>query len=63
MSAAEIIELIKTLPREEKERVFAYLRATAGDAHGNKDGVDESAHAAGEWVVKNYGELLQKLAK
>jgi hypothetical protein len=59
MSAAEIIEQIKALPSEEKERVFAYLRATAG----NKDGVDESARAAGEWVVKNYGELLQKLAQ
>jgi hypothetical protein len=63
MSAAEIIEQIKTLPAGEKERVLAFLRATAGDAAANKDGVDESAREAGEWVVKNYGELLQKLAQ
>jgi len=63
MSAAEIIEQIKALPAEEKARIFAFVHACEGDASGKNAGGDNSAREAGEWVIKNYGELLHKLAQ
>ena len=62
MSAAEVIEQIKTMPVEEKARVVAYLRECESDLLGANIG-NTSAKEAGEWVIRNYGDLLQKLAK
>ncbi len=62
MSAAEVIEQIKALPLEEKAHVFAFVHECEGEVLKN-GGTDQSAREAGEWVVKNYGELLRKLAQ
>jgi len=62
MSAAEVIEQIKALPLEEKERVFAFVHEVEGARAATPAG-EKSAREAGEWVIKNYGELLRKLAQ
>ena len=63
MSATDVIEEIKALPAEEKARVYAFLQACRSEFEGAKGELDDSARAAGEWVIKNYGDLLRKLAQ
>lgn len=60
MSAAEIIEQIKTLPVSEKAQVFAFVHEE--ESRASQDPREE-VKAAGEWVIKNYAPLLKELAK
>ena len=65
MSATEIIEQIKTLPKDERQRVFAYVHR-AGDTSatpGVRFADDEEARQAGEAVVTQYPEVFRRLAE
>ena len=64
MSAAEVIEQIKGLPRVEQAQIIAFVHQYEKQLEAAAPGAgDESAREAGEWVIRNYGELLQKLAQ
>jgi hypothetical protein len=67
MSAVEVIEQIKLLPREEQERVFAFVKGLRGaealhdeptvrymDAH--------KAKAVSAEIFSEHAELFRKLA-
>ena len=65
MSAAEIIEQIKALPREEQHQVFDFLKKTQ-ETSGSptiRYASDEQAEAAGEAVVGEYPEVFRRLAE
>jgi hypothetical protein len=65
MSAAEIIEQIKALPREEQRRVFDYVKAVQGGvgAAPVRFASDEQARQAGDAVVAQYPEVFRRLAE
>jgi hypothetical protein len=63
MSAAEVIEQIKTLPPGEQAHIFAFVHQYEKQCTAATPGADQSAREAGKWVVENYGELLRKLAQ
>ena len=68
MSAKEVIEQIKLLPREEQERVFAFVRELA-DADSLHDEptvryMDErKAKAVSAEIFSEHAELFRKLAR
>jgi len=65
MSAAEIIEQIKALPREEQRRVFDFVKdaQTNPAAAGMRFASDEQASEAGDAVVAEYPEVFRRLAE
>jgi hypothetical protein len=65
MSAAEIIEQIKALPREEQRRVFDFLKEAQQDSSPGtmRFGTDEQARAAGDAVVAQFPEVFRRLAE
>jgi hypothetical protein len=67
MSALEIIEQIKALPREEQAAVVQFIHqleaAGASSANGIHFATPEAAEAAGDKVVKQYAEVFRKLAQ
>lgn len=66
MSAAEVIERIKTLPPEELEIVREFLRNGAGDSPSSPAPkyIDrESARQLGAKVMEENADLFRKLAQ
>ena len=65
MSASEIIEQIKTLPKEEQDEVFAFVRNGGGSlaSPSVRFARDEAARKAGDAVVAQYSEVFQRLAE
>jgi hypothetical protein len=61
MSAAEIIELIKKLPPEEKAVVAAFVRE--GDRMGVRRADPVRAEAIAKGVFDRHPELFRKLAE
>ena len=65
MSAAEIIEQIKTLPREEQRRVFDFVMkadVTAGETRV-RFATDAQARVASTAVIQQYPEVFRRLAE
>jgi ABC-type cobalamin/Fe3+-siderophores transport system ATPase subunit len=66
MSALEIIEQIKALPKEEQAAVVQFihhLEAAASSAKGIHFATPEEAEAAGDKVMRQYAEVFRKLAQ
>ena len=65
MSASEIIEQIKTLPKDEQNQVFAFVNNSVGGAAAAKVrfAQDDEAREAGDAVVAQYAEVFQRLAE
>ena len=65
MSAREIIEQIKTLPKEEQNEVFAFVRhaGSGGAPAGVRFAENDEARKAGDAVVAQYSEVFQRLAE
>lgn len=65
MSAAEIIEQIKALPREEQRQVFDFFREVQQDTSPRtiRFATDEQAQAAGDAVIAQYSEVFRRLAE
>ena len=65
MSAAEIIEQIKALPREEQRRVFDFVKEVQQGSTSNpiRFARDEEARAASDVVVGQYPEVFRRLAE
>ena len=67
MSAAEIIEQMKALPREDWQLVVEFLRTLEREETAPMDrqvryASDEAAKAAGDAVMEKHAELFRKLA-
>lgn len=71
MSAVEIIEQIKALPREERAVVMDFVRNYQGadcrrsdqQSTGIRYASDEQAHLAGESVVAEFPETFRRVAE
>jgi hypothetical protein len=65
MSAIEVIEQIKQLPREEQRKVAAFLDGIASPAAANEcePGVSESFKRVADEVFTTNAELFRKLAQ
>ncbi len=68
MSATEVIEQIKQLPRVEQEQVFAFVRTLASsmevrEAPGVRYMDPEKAKAASQEIFSKHAELFRKLAQ
>ena len=67
MSAVEIIEQIKALPREERQRVVEFVRDADGNESADLPSVryaDDVAFAAvADRVFEKHDELFRKLAE
>jgi hypothetical protein len=67
MSALEIIEQIKALPREEQAAVVQFIHLLeAGGASADKGihfATPGQAEAAGDKVVRQYAEVFRKLSQ
>ena len=65
MSAAEVIEEIRRLPREERQKVSDYLRITeqAPEAHAGDLAVSEDFKRLAAEVFDTNAELFRKLAQ
>lgn len=64
MSAAEIIKQIETLPREERRRVFDFLKeADAVEATEIRFAPDAQTQAASAAVIQQYPEVFKRLAE
>ena len=65
MSAAEIIEQIKALPREEQRRVFDFFKEAQQNSTSPpiRFATDEQARAASDAVVAEYPEVFRRLAE
>jgi hypothetical protein len=64
MSAAEIIEQIKALPREEQRQVFDFLEAQRSTLSAPvRFANDEQARAASDAVVAQFPEVFRRLAE
>lgn len=67
MSATEIIEQIKNLPREEQERVFAFMKSLEDtkalhDEPGVRYMDAQKAKAVSAEIFVAHAELFRKLA-
>ena len=67
MTSAEIIELIKTLPREEKEQVFAFVKSLAASWALRDESTErcmdaDKAKAVSSKIFSEHSELFRKLA-
>lgn len=62
MSAAEVIEQIKALPREEQREVFEFVR-DAERAGSIRYATDKQARAAGDAIVAEFPETFRRLAE
>ena len=68
MSAAEIIEQIKALPKEEQREVFQFIhQVEAAQVQPSTRTIryadDDAAKAAGDCVVQQYPETFRRLAE
>jgi hypothetical protein len=65
MSAVEVIEEIRRLPREEQQKVSAYLRAAEPSSAlpAAHDGVSEEFKRLADEVFTTNAELFRKLAQ
>ncbi|MBI3881275.1 MAG: hypothetical protein HY301_14575 [Verrucomicrobia bacterium] len=65
MSATQIIAEIESLPTEERQRVFAYVRDKISDsaAGGQHPEVDDKFKAIADDMFKTNAELFRKLAR
>ena len=67
MSALEVIEQIKALPREEQAAVVQFVHQLEGRGGSPAKGIHFAtpgqAEAAGDKVVKQYEEVFRKLAQ
>jgi hypothetical protein len=67
MSAVEIIEQIKALPREERQRVIEFARNADCDEPASQPSVryadDAAFEAATDRVFEKHAELFRKLAE
>jgi hypothetical protein len=63
MSAAEVIELIKKLPPEEKAEVIAFVRSAEAESTGPGQVASEAFRAAADKVFTQHRELFRKLAQ
>ena len=64
MTAAQVIEEIKQLPREEQERVFAFVSGSRREgASGVRRATDEQFEKAVDEVFKTHAGLLKRLAQ
>jgi len=66
MSAIEVIEKIKLLPREEQEQVFAYVKSLTDNALHDGPGVRymdaNKAKAVSAKIFSDHAGLFRKLA-
>jgi len=62
MSAAEIIEQIRALPREEQKQVADFVAREFATPNSNSERKKSFEEASGE-VFSEYRDLLAKLAK
>lgn len=66
MSATEIIEQIKALPKSERSRVLEFVKSLGDNAGEQKQihfASPEQAKEAGDRVVRQYPDVFQKLAQ
>lgn len=63
MSAAEVIELIKKLPPEEKAAVIAFVRSAEAEPTGPRHVDSPTFSAAADKVFLHHRELFRKLAQ
>ena len=68
MSAAEVIEQIKALSREEQQRVVEFVQRLSTTDPASAERIiryadDESAKAAGDRVAERYPETFRRLAE
>lgn len=65
MSATEVIEQIKQLPREEQQKVVAFIHAVevAGNPNGSVAGVSDEFKRMADEVFTTNSELFRKLAQ
>jgi len=63
MSAAEIIEQIKALPREEQQRVSDFVRSEIQPVPSVRYATAEQASAAGDAVVAEFPKTFRRLAE
>ena len=65
MSATEVIEQIKRLPREEQQKVVSFIHAAedAGAIEKPKPGVSEEFKRSVDEMFTTNAELFRKLAQ
>lgn len=65
MSATEVIEQIKQLPREEQQKVVAFIHAVevAGKSGASVAGVSDEFKRMADEVFTTNAELFRKLAQ
>jgi hypothetical protein len=65
MSAAEIIEQIKTLPATEQQEVVNFMKAFSREPGGSRDAQsrEERFQKAADKVFSEHSELLRRLAQ
>jgi len=63
VSAIEVIEQIKKLPREEQQKVAAYLSEVAGAPSKPDDKVSDEFKRVADGVFSTNAELFRKLAQ
>lgn len=61
MSAAEIIEQIKSLPETEQVKVSAFMDELMESKRGRSG--DNKFEEAKKWVFREHDELLRRLAQ
>jgi hypothetical protein len=63
MSAAEVIELIKKLPPQERAEVVAFVKNESLETSGVKVAPDADFERAAKRVMTENRELLRRLAQ
>ena len=63
MSAAEIIEQIKFLPPEERDRVVEFVQTLGSQPFTVRHMDEDTFKAASDKVFEKYDDLLRRLAQ
>ena len=63
MSATEIIEQIKKLPRQEQQKVLEYVHTVENGGHPGETGVSSDFKRVADEVFTTNAELFRKLAQ
>ena len=63
MSASEIIEQIKALPREERQQVVEFVHAVERSEPSPRHADDDAFDAVVDRVFEKHAELFKKLAE
>ena len=62
MSAAELIEQIKSLPGEDQDRVLDFLQSVRGNREEARYATDAQFDQKADKVLREHSELFRRLA-